>query len=76
MTRALVLALSLLALAGCRTEVEVSQEGLSAYELEQAYDRCIDNHTHDVDAQGERIYHEADFTKRLACTQAVYGGGR
>lgn len=54
----------------------MSQAGLSAHELEQAYDRCIDNHIHDVDAHGKRIYHEADFTKRLACTQAVYGGGR
>lgn len=74
--RTIALTCALLAVAGCRTDVDVTTEGLSAYQLDQAYERCIESHTFDRDANDNRIYHAADFNKRLACTQAVYGGGR
>lgn len=76
MIRTIALTCALLALAGCRADVEVTHEGLSAHDLERAYDRCIEHDYLDKDAEGKRVYHEADFNKRLACTQAIYGGNR
>lgn len=57
-----------LMLAGCVQEDDgqfaVSWEYM---ELEQAYERCIGRLSEERD--------EKNFEKRLACTQAVYGGG-
>lgn len=66
--RLILLPLAMVAVAGCRPDVRIERtEGLTAFDLNRAYDRCIGGTIHP---------NRDDFAKRVACTAAVYGGAQ